>query len=198
MDLFDYPLLAMTVDDRWRLGIGDPSLMGWLTVAAYLIASVLCWRCAVRASAHDGGAWAVWYLLAAVLLVMGVNKQLDLQSWITQVGRDTTKAYGWPKRVIQMWFVAGVAVAGPVILGSVMWLARRSFRQLALALVGVLFLVCFVMIRAVSYHAIDRMLGTRFAGAKLNWVLELCGIGCVALCAWLNLRRRAVCSEQTV
>ena len=97
-----------------------------------------------------------------------------------------------------MWFVAGVAVTGPVVLGSVLWLARRSFRQLALALVGILFLVGFVMARAASYHAIDRMLGTGFAGAKLNWVLELCGIGCVALCAGLNLPRRAVCSEQTV
>lgn len=198
MDLFASLLLATTVDDRWRPGIGDPSLMGWLTVAAYLIAGVLCWRCAVKAAAHDGGTRAVWFLLAVVLLVMGVNKQLDLQSWVTQVGRDTVKAYGWPKRAAQMWFIAGVAVAGPVVLGSVLWLARRSLRQLALALAGVLFLICFVMVRAVSFHAIDHMLGTRFAGAKLNWVLELCGIGCVALCAWLNLRRRAVCSEKTV
>ena len=198
MDLLDFPLLAMTVGDRWCLGIGDPSLGGWLTVAAYLIASVLCWRCAVKAAGRDGGARVVWCLLAALLLVMGVNKQLDLQSWVTQVGSDTVRAHGWPKRVVQMWFIAGVAVAGPAVLGLALWLARRSLRQLALALVGVLFLVCFVMVRAVSFHAIDHMLGTRFAGAKLNWILELCGIGCVALCAWLNLRRRAVYSEKTV
>jgi len=198
MDLSGFPLLAMMVDGRWYPGIGDPSVVGWLTVAAYLAACVLCWRCAVRSRAHKDGAQAVWFFLAALLLVMGVNKQLDLQSLVTQVARDMVKANDWPRRVVQVWFVAGVVVAGPVMIGAVLWLARRKLKQLAMALVGVLFLICFVMVRAVSYHSIDQMLGTRFAGAKLNWILELSGIGCVALCAWLNLRRRAVCSERDV
>ena len=194
MNLVSLVSLAVSVDGRWRPGIGDPTVMGWLTVAAYVVAGLLCWRCAARAgwggSYRAGcGERAAWLVLAAAMLFLGVNKQLDLQSWVTQVGEDIVKAYRLPKRPTQMWFVIGVLTGGAVSLAVVLWLARRVLSRMALALVGVLFLVCFVAVRLVSLHSIDRMLGTRLGGAKLNWVLELGGIACVGLCAWWNLAR---------
>jgi len=36
-------------DDPWMPGIGDPTLLGWLTVAAYFTAAGLCLRAALRA-----------------------------------------------------------------------------------------------------------------------------------------------------
>ena len=31
-----------TPDGHWRLGIGDPTVVGWATVAAYFLAAGLC------------------------------------------------------------------------------------------------------------------------------------------------------------
>ena len=39
-------LLAETVADGWRPGIGDPTALGWITVAAYLLGAVACGRAA--------------------------------------------------------------------------------------------------------------------------------------------------------
>ena len=194
MNLMSLVSLAVSVDGRWRPGIGDPSVMGWVTVAAYIVAALLCWRCASRAGLGGSyragcGERATWLLLAAAMLFLGVNKQLDLQSWVTQVGEDFVRAHHLSKRAAQTSFAVGVLAAGVAALAVVLWLARRVLRRMALALVGVLFLVCFVAVRLVSLHSVDRMLGTRFAGAKLNWILELAGIACVGLCAWWHLCR---------
>ena len=186
--------LAARVGGRWRPGIGDPSVMGWVTVAAYLLAAALCWRCAVslrgqRLAPTDGKERRAWYLLAALLLLLGVNKQLDLQSWVTLVGKGLVKSEGWSKSLIQGSFIAAMLASGVVAAGLLFWWAWRLLRRLALALIGVVFLICFVTIRAVSLHPIDRLLGTYVWGAKLNWVLELGGIVCVALGGWQHLRR---------
>ena len=81
-----------------------------------------------------------------------------------------------------------VLASGVVAVGVLFWLAWGALRRLALALAGAVFLVCFVMIRAVSFHPIDRLLELRIGMAKMNWVLEVGGILCVGLGAWLNLR----------
>ena len=55
--------LGMTGDLRtgwigsWSPGIGDPNVMGWITVVAYLWASYLCFAVhrAWRSSDRDGG-----------------------------------------------------------------------------------------------------------------------------------------------
>ena len=53
-----YSLLFTGADGRWQLGIGDPTLVGWLTVIAYLVASALCLRAYITAGkqAKLGGA----------------------------------------------------------------------------------------------------------------------------------------------
>ena len=188
--------LAARVGGRWRPGIGDPSVMGWVTVAGYLIAAVLCWRCATRLTrqglrASDDRARRTWYLLAAVLLLLGINKQLDLQSWVTLLGKGLAKSGRWPKATIQWWFAAVMLTVSVVSTGVLFWLARGALRRLAPALVGASFLVCFVLIRALSFHPMDRLLAARLAGLKVNWVLELGGIVCVGFGAWLDLRRSA-------
>ena len=40
-------LLASFESGEWRLGIGDPTPIGWLTVFAYLVAAIVCGRVAL-------------------------------------------------------------------------------------------------------------------------------------------------------
>ena len=69
------------------------------------------------------------------------------------------------------------------------YLTRGAFRQYALALFGVLFTICFVIIRASSLHHVDTVLGWHVGGVRMNWVLENGGILLVFLAACSAIRR---------
>ncbi|MCI0365755.1 MAG: hypothetical protein L0Y44_15150 [Phycisphaerales bacterium] len=201
-------LLAETTDDGWTPGIGDPTFMGWFTVAAYLITAGLCWRAwrAARArqlrpaAAGNRSAWRngpaepnprrFWLSLAIVFALLAVNKQLDLQSWFTAVGREIAKRGGWysDRQFVQTWFVVTLAIIGAVGMAMLIWSMRKHMREYGLALAGTLFLAVFIIVRAASFHHVDELLDWGILGLNMNWILELGGIACVATGAALNGR----------
>ena len=84
-------VLAVTVDGRWHPGIGDPTFLGWFTAFSYLAAAWLCRRAGRRVRGKHPDARRMrlaWSLMALLMLALGINKQLDLQSWLTYVGKD--------------------------------------------------------------------------------------------------------------
>jgi hypothetical protein len=186
--------LAMT-GEGWPPTIGDPSFMGWFTVFAYGLAALLCWCAATR---HRGtpsrgreapplsrpGVLAsdapLWIGLCGFL----VNKQLDLQSLFTEVGRTLARSEGWyeHRQTVQTFFVIAVAAGGLATLLTLAWITRRTWRTTGLAVAGTGFVVTFVVIRAASFYHVDALLGWEL-GIHLNWVLEIGGIACVALAA---------------
>ena len=121
-----------------------------------------------------------------VMLALGINKQLDLQTWLTEVGRDLALQYGWyrHRRVVQAVFIAAMVVGG---LGVGLWLARR-LRDLdgyaRRAAYGLVVLGVFVLVRAASFHHVDMLLGFSWNRIAVNVLLELGGIGAIVHSAW--------------
>lgn len=182
---------------RWRPAIGDPSFMGWLTVAAYGLAaltSLAAARRAGRAPGLAGGSRLIWFAVASLMTFLCLNKQLDLQSLFTDIGRVIFRKQGWygERREFQKWFVLGVLAAS--FLGTlflILWF-RGFWKNHFLLASGLIFLLTFIVVRAVSFHHFDVFLGSRLAGVKMNWLLELSGIALVWLAAildYLNPRR---------
>lgn len=124
--------------------------------------------------------------LTILFTLLAINKQLDLQSWFTAVGRSLARSGGWysDRQFVQTMFVIFVAAAGAYGFGCLVWSLRDDLRQYTLALAGTLFVVVFVIIRAASIHHVDRFLDLDIVGANMNWILELGGIACVALSAF--------------
>src|SRR3569833_3825399 len=89
--------LGFTDADHWRPGIGDPTVVGWVTVIAYAVAAVLCLQSALRIlHVKDAGPRVVfWSVLAVIMLLLGINKQLDLQTWFTLEGKKLALSEGW-------------------------------------------------------------------------------------------------------
>jgi hypothetical protein len=189
-----HPLIGVIIDGQWRPGIGDPTPMGWMTVVAYLAASLACWRAAAarrKTNRHEKSRSApFWSLLSLILLFLAINKQLDLQSALTELGRRLIREQGWydRRRELQLLFIMSVAGLGCAVLGGLGWMARRTSRGRLLALTGLIFLVVFIVVRASSFHRIDQILGLRLRGLRWNWLLELGGIGCVGLAALWSRR----------
>ncbi len=186
--------LLACVLDRWSPGIGDPTLMGWLTVAAYLAAALLAAGAVGRLPPtlpHRRRERMFWIGAALFLAALALNKQLDLQSALTALGRCAAKAEGWyeRRRAVQAGVVVALllvsAAAGLVLLR---WLAPVR-RRAKLAACGLALITAFVLVRAVGFHHVDALIGWRIGGARMNWVLELGGIAVFAAGALLALRR---------
>lgn len=185
-------LLAAIEDGRWVPGIGDPTAAGWATVAAYLLASATCLLWARPSGSGRGLPLA----LAALMTMLAVNKQLDLQSLLTELARDLLRSNGWyeDRREFQWFFIVAVSIAALLALMTLGWTLRRRWREVGLALAGLVCLSGFVLVRAASFHNIDHGLGETIGGLKLNWILELGGIGMVfggAILGWLSRRSKS-------
>lgn len=170
---------------RWTPEIGDPSPMGWVTVVGYLAAASFS---LVLGAKHDRSPLerAFWAVSGAGLLFLAINKQLDLQSFLTAAGRCSARLQGWydMRRTVQVNFII-VLIAASVIGGiGALWTLRRIIHRTGVALLGLVWITGFVLVRAAGFHHVDQLIGLQVAGMRLNWVFELGGItvfilGCV-------------------
>jgi hypothetical protein len=204
-------LVGFSVYEHWVPGIGDPTFAGWLITVCYLIATFLCAAAAQTSatgpqlgerrfySLHEGKTF--WWAFALLMLLMGINKQLDLQSLCTITARHLAQKEGWyeARRLFQALFVLGIAVGEVGLLWIVWRAARKSVRQHRQALVGGIFLLCFILIRAASFHHVDYLLGFHLGRLRLRHVLEMSGIfwiGFAAAQIWLQQRKSATSTPQ--
>ena len=174
-------------------GIGDPSVAGWLTVVLYAVAAWLTWRLlrdwkALPPDAARHEHW-FWKLLFIGLVFLGINKQLDLQSALTEIGRMLADRQGWyeVRGQVQIAFIAGIAIMGLTLLVATLNLIWGAPRATYWALLGSTGLLVFVIVRAASFHHIDEMLGRDLSGLRINWLLEMGMLLLISASAW---RRR--------
>lgn len=167
---------------RWSPEIGDPTIGGWITVVVYLLAAVLCWRVLqlldVRTPKRER---RLWRLLFWLLVGLGVNKQLDLQTALTELGRVLAFQQGWygERRVVQVAFVVMVGLVAVGAGGTLLAMARHLPKATKRAVTGLVMLLGFVAVRASSFHHVDQLLGSSLLGLKANWLLELGGLSVI-------------------
>ncbi len=170
--------------------------MGWLTVAAYAAAAVMCFVAARRRlmpadSEKNRRRRRLWLGVAVFMLLLCINKQFDLQSLVTDVGRVLADRGGWydSRRIVQRWFVLGVAAVGVMTFVILVWKIRSVLRESVWLLLGLTSLITFIVIRAASFHHVDVLLRQEILGLRLNWILELGGIALISLGAARPIRR---------
>ena len=180
----------------WRLRFGDPTVAGWLATVCYLAACVFCVLAATREwtvlpPARNRRIAVFWIVLAAGLAFLGLNKQLDLQTLLIDIGRMVARAQGWyeERRDFQKVFAGLAAIGGAGCLAVLVWLIHGHWRRLALALAGVLLLVCYLGLRIAVFEHVDEALGISLKSALAEALLEVGGAACIGAGAWLSGRR---------
>lgn len=162
--------------------------MGWLTVACYFGVSILAALASYRAFGRQR---AFWFTLSLVLFALAINKQLDLQSALTAVGRCVAQAQGWyaERRSFQFRFIIFLMVASTLVALLLFLVMRRELGHLWLALAGISLLLTFIAIRAVGFHHFDGFISHEIGSVRMNWALEIGGIAMIGVNAlYLILR----------
>lgn len=153
---------------NWSPGIGDPTLMGWLTVVLYFLAAIDCWitarkLCLEREDDGLSKELRAWRSIALAFLALGLNKQLDLQTALTEAGRVLANVQGWydQRQFVQVAFIAVIGIICLVAAVVLVRWAREAPVSTWLALTGSIMVICYVLIRAASFHHIDRFIGEK-------------------------------------
>jgi len=190
--------------------------MGWFTVVAYLAVAWLCLQCfkvekrgpprplrksiwsALRVLVRH---WPrpplplkralVWLVLSALLFLLAINKQFDLQTLFTEIGRVISIEGGWyeQRRTVQRLFIVCIGCGAVLGVAWLWWATRCQLRDFRLTLLGFAFIVAFVLVRASSFHNMDQFIGVELGGIRMNWILELGGITIVGAGAVRRLMR---------
>ncbi|CAG7857829.1 hypothetical protein MCAMS1_02801 [biofilm metagenome] len=168
--------------------------MGWLTVAAYFTSAGLSflvfWKSAnLFPIATVNKQQSFWLILTFSLLFLGVNKQLDIQSYLTAIGKYFAMRGGWyqHRQVVQWLFIKFILLSSVCLLAFLLWYLRETLLINAIAIVGICLLIAFIAIRASSFHHVDLLIHSTIFNVRINWIIELSGIMMIALSAVLTL-----------
>jgi hypothetical protein len=174
----------------WRPGIGDPTVVGWVTVAVYFFAVWSSLKTVHWLSTSSERNF--WRVISILFIALAINKQLDLQTALTELGRMVASEQDWygRRRTVQLWFIIGVALTCAFIAVILLISARKPPAPTWLALTGMMTVLSFILVRAASFHHIDRFVGDRILRSNWHWLLEMTGIAVVTVASeWRRLAR---------
>lgn len=185
-------IFVMTIG-AWKPGIGDPSFMGWFTVYSYYLVASLCLLKMISRTLLPGKkAWLFWAFMCLAMIVLGVIKQYNLLSAVTEVWRIIARHGGWME---QRWIIQAAAMILFFVISMIFsaFLYRRSLQffsvQEKIAAFGLVYLILFVGLRAISLHQFGTVLGWEIWGVHINWIAELFGIYWICFAIfWQRLR----------
>lgn len=194
--MIDISLLSQI---QWRPTIGDPTIMGWVTVVAYFMSAAVTLKLYASAQELFPAELVVkqkqfWLSLALIMFCLGINKQLDLQSLLTAIGRYFAHKDGWyeQRRVIQVVVIIGIIASLLVAMLFFMIHFLDVLKTNWLALVGLTFLLLFIIVRATSFHHMDSLINFRIFNMRMNWLLELGGIASIVVPGVVRLASKEV------
>jgi hypothetical protein len=155
-------------------------------LSAGICAAAAAWR-SQQQGAHRAAETGVWLALAASLLLLLLLKEWDVHSALTNEGRELARERGWyaQRREQLLQIVYAVLTAGVAAVFLAIVLLGRLRARLALTVLSMGALVCFIAVRTLSLHQIDALLYRRFVhGVQINLALEsalACAVGLAAV-----------------
>ena len=162
----------------WLSRSGDDTFWSWVITFTYALSIILSFYYTGKIR-ERGPLRSFWIFVSFFLLLMGINKQLDVQILVGMVGRFCTYHLGLMEYRHLIYIVFFLAIFLAMLTGGViLFIKTRSviFRS-KLPLAGILVLMFFVLIRA-GYIYVRHVHG-----------LELLGLLFILSGIILNIRR---------
>jgi hypothetical protein len=183
--MFMRELLA---DNGWRFGLNDSYVSGYVICASYIAVSVLCLYTGFSSKrlvtcGEKKKVILLWGGLALTMLMLGINKQLDLQTLLIAVGRILFKSLGLLeiRREVQAVFAVIFAMVSAVSFLGITWILRTQLLNNKYVFYGIFLISSFIVMRALSINHIELTpVSLPFiARMHLGTIHEIAGIGCI-------------------
>lgn len=179
--------LNAMVSESLKVYMGDPTVVGWATVFVYFLATLRCTYKATE-SKKFGGNYQFWLYLAALLLFLGINKQLDLQTWFEQTMKALAEERGWyeHKALLQKIFITILGFGMLTILISFRLYLANTWRNYKLTWIGTALLCLFILVRAAAFNRLGFLGSHDILGFDITEILEVLAILLVILGTFLH------------
>lgn len=170
----------------WHLGIGDPNAPGWTITLGYLATAAFCFfRSRHYGGLHDARFTRFWFMVGLFLLLMGINKQLDLQTLLIGTAKVFSLNYGFYqyRHRLVVGFIVALLIWGAVSQAWLYTSMKRLHTPERRALLGLGILFVFIAARVAYFQHVavfhDTVLAQRF-----YWFMEIAAIVCIASAAY--------------
>jgi hypothetical protein len=169
----------------WIKGLGDAYILSWPNTVLYgcsFVVAIFKWRELKRTQAPLAEQY-FWCFMVLLLFFLGINKQLNFQNLLIDMGRRIAQHGGWfeKRRLVQEWFAYALfGVVGCCALVLVISI-RKLWRRNVLAITGLGVLCAYTLLRAALLsHVVGRVAYLSSRGRfRATDVIELVGILCV-------------------
>jgi len=167
--------------NAWLARSGDvclSSLINTILYAVSIAAAAYHWRMLQRfkkPAAEQG----FWLLVIFILSIFGINKQLDFQVLLVEIGRPIALKSGWyeSRRIVQAVFAFVLTGIAGLFAVMMLFLVRRHWRNNILALLGLLILCFYGIMEAMSQSHVGCSLELYEQWSfRLTDVIEMTGI----------------------
>ncbi len=190
----DIDLILSCLRQSWILQVGNDHPLGWTITAGYATAAILAVAVALRGPFADQSRARerlFWVLVALFMAFMAINKQLNLQTTLHDVGRCLAQAEGWyeTRGGVQRQFVLWLAGALVLTALAMLWWMRKALLRNLPALVGCALLAVFIVVRAADTASVHREALRDFLEIGGHRWLEFAGIAFVLAGAMWILRQ---------
>lgn len=166
---------------HWTVG-------GFCIFLLYIAASVQSWRTGNDVATRSEG--SIWIIAANLFCAMAANTAFGALDKLTNAVRSSAQAEDWysHRTVLQLVLTIALLLLGSVAVSRALLWSREMPMSSRLTFSIMLALIAFVLVRAVSLHAMDQILFGKMWGVTISTGLEA---GTAALILVLISWRRA-------
>jgi hypothetical protein len=124
----------------------------------------------------------IWRRVALLILLLGINQQLDLQTLLIQSGRALAEVEGWYayRRLVQRAFFGFFAGGFLLLVSLAAWRCRAFLNRHRLVTLGLAILIGFVLMRAADFNHVWLKSFPAVYVESWKTYLELLGLGLIA------------------
>lgn len=147
-----------------KVGLGDPTPLGLGVAVLYAVAAALCVGARHLVDVSERSERRAWLVIAVLCLALGINKQLDVQTFLIRAAGDCLRAVHLQalKRWVQLAVIAALCLGCLALAGLLVLWGRASNDGARVAAFGLAILFAYVLLRAGRFLRIfdDRVFGS--------------------------------------
>lgn len=172
----------------WWLRLGDPGITGLGMTALYFVVVFFMFRHLFSLPA--GGERSMWGVASVIVLLLALNKQLDLQHYMNKVGYCTFYRSGMmsEKDAAQSDFGALVLLLAAIGTAALIWIFRRHLAANLPLIAGLALIALYLAMQVSRFEHLAGGLLQRLAQLRVHRIIEAAGL---LTLLYASLRKRS-------